>query len=138
MSCYNFLYPITITEGGTFDQRFRWRTGDPLTPVDLTGFTSLTQVRVKPADEAPLIELPHKDSTWEADGETGFYLDEDPETGIYRLYINDEDTIGLCSAHKDITGIYNAFMYSPAGEAVFRQYGPVTILAAAARKAVTP
>ena len=55
-----------------------------------------------------------------------------PESGIYQMYINHADTLGLCAQRKDIVGIYNLFLYSPAGESVFRQYGQVTILAAAA------
>ena len=66
----------------------------------------------------------------------GVYLDE-PELGFYRIYINDADTLGLCAQHKDVVGIYNLFLYTPAGEAVFRQYGPAAILAACAR-AATP
>jgi hypothetical protein len=136
MSCYNFLHPITITEGGTFNQKFQWKSGNPLSPVDITGYTSLMQIRVKLTDAAPLIDIPHAMDAWVPDGATGIYMDE-PESGLYRLYINDADTLGLCAQHKDVVGIYNLFLYSPAGEAVFRQYGPAAILAACAR-AITP
>jgi hypothetical protein len=131
MSCYNFLYPITITEGGTFNQKFQWKSGNPLTSVDITGFTSKMQIRAKLTDAVPLIAIPHALDDWVPDGDTGLYLNT-PESGIYQMYINHADTLGLCAQRKDIVGIYNLFLYSPAGESVFRQYGPVTILAAAA------
>ncbi len=136
MSCYNFLHLITITEGGTFDQQYQWSSGNPLTPVDLTGYTSLTEFRLKMSDAAPLIALPHKEDPWEPDCNTGLYLNEDPASGIYRMYINDDDTWGLCAAHKDLIGVYNLFLYSPEGEAVLRQFGPVNLLASGARKPV--
>jgi hypothetical protein len=131
MSCYNFSYAITITEGGTFNQKFQWKSGDPLTPVDITGYTSKMQIRAKLTDATPLIAIPHMLSDWEPGGETGFYLDT-PESGIYRVYMNDADTLGLCAQHKDIVGVYNLFLYSPVGEAVLRLCGTATILAAAA------
>lgn len=134
MSCYNFSCPITITEGGTFDQQFRWQSGDPLVPVDLTGYTSLMEIRAKLPDVEPLLRLPFSVEPWAADGATGIYLDADPSTGIYRMVINDDDTWGLCPAHKDVAGIYNLFLYAPNGEAVLRQFGAATILASAARK----
>ena len=131
MSCFNFLYPITITEGGTFSQKFQWKSGNPLSPVDITGYTSKMQIRVKLTDAAPLIEIPHTLEEWAPDGKTGLYLYA-PESGIYLVYINDANTLGLCAQRKDVAGIYNLFLYSPAGESVFRQYGPATILVAAA------
>ena len=89
------------------------------------------QIRAKLTDATPLIAIPHMLSDWEPDGETGLYLDA-PASGFYRVYMNDMDTLGLCAQHKDIVGIYNLFLYSPAGESVFRQFGAATILAAAA------
>lgn len=131
MSCYNFLYPITITEGGTFNQPFQWSSGDPLAPVDITGYTTKMQIRLKLTDADPLLEVPDVLTPWTADGDTGVYL-SDPEEGIFQIYINDADTLGLCAGHKDLTGVYNCFLYSPDGEAVMRLYGPVTLLATAA------
>jgi hypothetical protein len=130
MSCYNFLYPITITEGGTFDQPFQWSSGEPLEAVDITGFTTKMQIRLKLTDPTPLLELVDEAGPWAADGDSGIYIDT-PIEGIFRMYINDTDTMGLCSTHKDLTGIYNCFLYSPDEEAVLRLYGPVTILATA-------
>ena len=134
MSCYNFLCPIIITEGGTHNQQYRWSSVDPLVPVDLTGYMSLTQVRLKLTDEEPLIDFPHMIDHWVEDGVTGLYLDVDPSTGIYRMYLNDDDAWELCAQHKDLIGVYNLFLYSPGGEAVLRQYGPVSLLASSARK----
>jgi hypothetical protein len=71
-------------------------------------------------------------SPWSADGDSGIYID-DPATGEYRVYINDEDAADILIEHKDTAGVYDLFLYSATGEAVLKQYGKATLLAAVTR-----
>ena len=132
MGCIAVNVPITIYEAGTFDQSFQWKTGEPAIEVDLTDYMAKMTIRAKLTDAAPLISIETADAIWEADGDSAIYL-EDASTGQYRVYINDEDTTGLCAAHKDITGTYDLFLYSPAGESVLKQYGVCTLIASNVR-----
>ena len=40
-----FKVKLTILKGSTFSQLVTWKTGDPATPVDLTGCTARMQIR---------------------------------------------------------------------------------------------
>ena len=130
MQCINANIPITIIEGGTYDKTFRWESGGSV--VDLTGYTAKMSVRTKLASAAAVISITTAASTWSADGDSGIYID-DPTTGEYRVYINDADTADILSDHKDTAGVYDLFLYSATGEAVLKQYGKATILAAVTR-----
>jgi hypothetical protein len=136
--CIQANIPITIVEGGTFNKIFQWKTGDPALPVDLTGYTAHMQVRAKIKDTTVLLDVDFIDEPWEADGDTGIYFFDDEydpdDTGKWRIYLKDDDTLGLCEAHKDITGVYDLFLYNPSGEAVLKQYGVATIVAAVTRE----
>ncbi|MFA5394409.1 MAG: hypothetical protein WC346_00135 [Methanogenium sp.] len=138
MSCIRANIDITIVEGGTFDKTFQWKTGDPAVAVDLTGYTAKMQVRAKLKDASPLIDIESSEDPWEADVKSGifFYDDEyDPDdAGKWRIYITDEDAADICSAHKDITGVYDCFLYNPDGEAVLQLYGVATLVAAVTRE----
>jgi hypothetical protein len=132
MSCVRANIPITIVEGGTFDKTFQWKTGTPPVEVDLTGYTANMQVRAKLKDTVSLLDAPFVEDDWVADGITGIYI---PllTTGTYRIYLKDEDTLGMCAAHKNIAGVYDLFLYNASGEAVLQQYGVATIIAAVTR-----
>lgn len=132
MTCKVTKIPLVIYESGTFDQTFQWKTGDPLVVVDLTGFTAKFTFRVKLTDIIVLLSGIQQTGPWSADGLSGIYFDE-AFSGKYRFYINDEDTLGLCAEHKDINGVYDLFLYSPAGESVLKQYGTAKIVAASTR-----
>lgn len=138
MSCIRANVNITIVEGGTFNKVFQWKTGTPLTPVDLADYTARMQVRAKVKDEDPLLDVTFKDVAWEADADTGVYLAQtlDPEdNGKFRVYLKDDDTKGICASHKDISGFYDLFLYNPDGEAVFQMYGTASLVAAVTRDA---
>jgi molybdopterin converting factor small subunit len=49
------------------------------------------------------------------------------------IYINDEDAADILIEHKDTAGVYDLFLYSATGEAVLKQYGKATLLAAVTR-----
>jgi hypothetical protein len=38
---------LTIYQGSTFSQKFKWKTGNPATPVNLAGYTARMQIREK-------------------------------------------------------------------------------------------
>lgn len=48
---------LTIYKGTTFVKSFQWKTGDPLTPVDLTGFKIRAQFRSKQSSPDVLEEF---------------------------------------------------------------------------------
>ena len=140
MQCIRVNIPITVIEGGTFDRTFQWKTGDPSLPVDLTGYSAHMQIRTKLKDIVPLIDVDYKNEVWSADGDTGiyFYNDEYDEydaedIGKWRVYLRDDDTLGLCANHKDIAGVYDLFLYNLSGEAVLQLHGIATIVAAVTR-----
>lgn len=140
MKCIEVNYDITVIEGGTYDKIFQWKTGDPAIPVDISGYTASGMIRTKLKAEPALLSLPYQSKTWVADGDTGIYIlqndeyDEyDDETGKFRVYIKDTDTVGMCAKHYDVTGVYDLFLYNPLGESVLKMYGVATIKATATR-----
>ena len=140
-TCIQALIPITIVEGGTFNRIFQWKTGDPAIPVNLSGYTASMQIRAKLKDTESLLDVPFQEGDWTPDGDSGIYIPaaddeyDEEDVGKYRIYLKDDDTLGLCSAHKDISGVYDLFLYSSEGEAVLKQYGVATIVAAVTRNA---
>jgi hypothetical protein len=136
MNCVPYNFDIEIQEGGTYDKVHRWSIVDDA-PVPINGFTALFTGRKKLTDDVVLLSFTHSSVPWVADGDSGIYiLDDgvDPDLiGEYRIYIKDNDTLGLCANHKDITGVYNMFLYNTLGEAVVRQYGIMTIKASTVR-----
>lgn len=132
MGCVAAKVNLRIYERGTFDKTFQWKTGDPAVAVDLTGYTAEFTVRSALTDATVLISATEASVPWEADGDSGVYLDDGAE-GFYRLYLNDVDTQGICIDNEDVVGVYDLFLYSAAGEAVLKQYGKCTLVAAVAR-----
>jgi len=125
---------ITIVEGGTFDKNFQWKTGTPPVAVDLTGYSARMQVRAKLKDTETLLDIETVVDPWAADGDSGIYFAEDVEDeGKWKVYIRDDDTQGICAAHKDISGVYDLFLYSAGEEAVLQLYGVATLVAAVTR-----
>ncbi len=130
MQCIKANIPITIIEGGTYDKTFRWESGGAV--VNLSGYTAKMSVRTKLTSAAAVISITTAASTWSADGDSGVYID-DPTTGEYRVYVNDADAADILTDHKDTAGVYDLFLYSATGEAVLKQYGKATLLAAVTR-----
>ncbi len=134
MNCVVFTGDITIVEGGTFYSEKQWSIGTAIvsTPVDITGYSARMQIRAKITDTDALLSLPLVTSAFAPDGLSGIYL-TDPVNGKFLIYIRDNDTLGLCTMHKDINGVYDLFLTSPAGETVFRLFGVAHISAAVTR-----
>ena len=130
MSCVVAEFNITIHEGTTYDENFRWKVDDVL--VSLLGITGTMQVRKKITDETPILDLPFVSDEWVADGASGIYLMDVGVDDRYRIYINNEDSAGICASHRDIIGTYNLFLFKD-GEVVLKQYGIANLLAAVKR-----
>ena len=130
MHCIRANIDITIIEGGTFDQVYKWKTGaSPQTAVNLSGFTAKMTVRARNSDAAAPAS-----PAWSADAASGIYFYQDADLEwCYRLYIKDEDTVNLCVAHKDVAGVYDLFLLNSGGEAVLQHHGVATLVAAVTR-----
>lgn len=128
----SYEYNITIIEGGTYDKEFRWIVNDET--VSLLNYSGLMQIRQKITDTSVLLELPFIEIPWVADGISGIYLVNVGIEDKYKIYINDEDTTGLCINHKSITCVYTLFLYNAFGESVLKQFGNANIIASGMRK----
>ena len=133
MGCVACEVPITIYEGGTFDRKYVWKTGDPAVAVDLTGYRARMALKRKLSDPDPLITIDSTSEVWEPDHQTAIFFGAENGEWHYRIYIRDDDTLGLCSGLKDIDGVYDLFLENPYGETVLRQYGTANIKAAVRR-----
>ena len=138
--CVRYAKDITIVECGTYDMEFTWSSGiAPADPVrmHIYGYSGIMQGRLKLSDELPLIDLPNITDPWSADGISGIYVLDDDVTedrfGVWKIYINDQDTKNLCARHKKVEGSYSLFLYNTLGEAVLNQYGVMNIEPSAAR-----
>jgi hypothetical protein len=132
VGCVAANIDITIYEGGTFDQTYQWKTGDPAVAVDLTGYSARMSVKKKITDTGSLLNILYIPGTFTPDLATGIYI-TNPSNGFYRVYIRDNDTLGLCVGFKDIIGVYDLFLMNSFGETVLKQYGTANIIAAVTR-----
>lgn len=141
MNCLKVYCPITIREGGTFDKLFFWYEGTDRTPVDLTGFSAIGAVKASASDPASsiLIALTLQTGDFVEDGQTGVYITADDgdaaQEPSIRVYINDEDTTGICPLGEDIDGVWDMFLINASGESVLKLYGPAKIEASVSRGA---
>ena len=126
-----YEHSMTILEGGTYDDVFRWLVGGA--PVNLLNYTGIMQIRRKMADVTALLEIPFIPTPWVADGATGIYIMDEGIDGKYKVYINDRDTLNLCPDHRNSSGIHTLFLYNSFGESVLKQHGPVSFIASGAR-----
>ena len=100
---------LTIYQGSTFMQEFQWKTGNPATPVDLTGFTARMQIRPKITDPTIIATL-----TTENAGITF----TDAVNGKFTMEISATDT----SAMEFKNAVYDLEMVMPGGR-VKRLFG---------------
>jgi hypothetical protein len=94
---------ICIFQGATFNQVLYYETGNPPTPVDLSGQTAKMHIRSKPESKAIILEL----ST--AVGNGRITLNE--TTGSIRLFISASDTATLSVCDK---AVYDLELYNGA------------------------
>ena len=125
MNCVPVESPIVILQNGTFDKSYSWGIGNPPVIVDITGFTGVMTIREKLKDTTPILVLNTITQAWSADGPTGLYFTNEE----WRIYINNTDSRIFCPSKRDIVGVYDLFLINPSGEAVFKQYGPASMIA---------
>ncbi len=112
-------------EGATFEQDFTWKTGDPPSAVDLTGYSGTCHIRDRIPDETPVFEL---------ESGTGVVIkDQDSDTGGYRLYIPNSDTEGKCPNHRERRMVYDLRLTDPDGDVRLHQHGTFILKPAVTR-----
>lgn len=94
---------ICIFQGATFDQTLVYETGEPSTPVDLSGYTAKMQIRSKPESKAVILEL----ST--SAGNNRITLNYLGNNGAIRLFISAADTSSLSSCND---AVYDLELYN--------------------------
>ena len=109
---------LTIYEGTTFRQSFQWKTGDPATPVDLTGFTARMHIRESIESETALLEL-------DSDG-GGVVIDNPPAEGKYFVHLAATQTAGLCPDHERVNAVYDILLILD-DVVLLQQYGKAKI-----------
>lgn len=109
---------LTIYEGTTFRQSFQWKTGDPATPVDLTGFTARMHIRESIESETALLEL-------DSDG-GGVVIDNPPTEGKYSVHLAATQTAGLCPDHERVNAVYDILLILD-DVVLLQQYGKAKI-----------
>ncbi len=118
---------LEIWEGATFYQEFTWKTGDPETPVDLSGYSAAMQARDAIEDEDPVFDLT-------TDNEGILILIPEAD-GKYAITMPPSITTGLCPTHEKRTLVYDLFFYasSCADDAGLQQKGKIVINPAVTR-----
>lgn len=96
-------YNIDLEQGATYSKQFLWQTsGQPPTPIDLTGCTARMQIRTSiDAPDPPILELTTENS--------GIVLGDD--NGTIDVLITATQTAGLQFA----TGVYDLEIETASG-----------------------
>ena len=94
---------ICIFQGATFDQTLFYETGEPSTPVNLTGYTAKMQIRSKPESKAVILELSTSNGR--------ITLNYGSNNGAIRLFISATDTALLSVCDK---AVYDLELYNGA------------------------
>jgi hypothetical protein len=92
---------ICIFQGATFDQTLYYETGEPSTPVNLSGYTAKMQIRSKPESKAVILELSTTNGR--------ITLNYGSNNGAIRLFISATDTAQLSVCDK---AVYDLELYS--------------------------
>jgi len=119
---------LTLIEGATYRKRFRWKSGDPAQPVDLTGWTGFMQIRERIEDPEPIITLSTENGRFRV-------LDQTANQGFYEIEIEETEARKLAPDHRQRVAVYDLFLYDDGvtPDARAHQYGNVTIEPVAAR-----
>jgi hypothetical protein len=98
---------LTIYRGSEFIQVIQWLTGDPQTPVDLTGCSARMHIRKSITDEVILCELSTANSkiTW-----------LDALNGKLQLHISSVET----ATFDFMRGVYDLEIVYPLGQPCYR------------------
>lgn len=99
-------YDIAVYQGASWDLFLTWSTGDPLVPVNLTGWDAALQVRTEPGSDTVLLELSTGNGRIALGG----------AAGTANLSVNAETTATLDSG----VYVYDLEMYAGEGGQVVR------------------
>lgn len=99
-------YDIAVYQGASWDLSLTWSTGDPLVPVNLTGWDAALQVRTEPGSDTVLLELSTGNGRIALGG----------AAGTANLSVNAETTATLDSG----VYVYDLEMYAGEGGQVVR------------------
>jgi tRNA threonylcarbamoyladenosine modification (KEOPS) complex Pcc1 subunit len=103
--------PITIYQGATFYKEFQWKSGTPLLPVNITGYTARMQIRETIKSPDVLIELTTGNNN-------NRITITNPTDGRFVLEISATDTASL----NFKSGVYDLELISSTGK-VTRLFG---------------
>lgn len=92
---------LTIYKGSTYSKLIQWKTGEPATPVDLTGCTARMQVR-KRANDTEVLDV--------LTTENGKLTIYNPSEGRIRIDISAAQS----AAYTFTTGVYDLEIVYPA------------------------
>ena len=98
-----------IRVGSTFRKSYKWSTGNPPQPVDLTGWTAESHIRAKESDSAYLIKFSTADNTIRlgADGSIDFelpYADTAPLAAVKKAVFDVELTQTSTGFRRNLIG----------------------------------
>lgn len=94
---FNFL----TFDTESVEQVFRYQTGDPLTPIDLTGASFSMEIRDGGPDGALLLTL----ST--ANGRIVIDADQVTNTGVFTVFVNTTDMANILTVSGQSSGSYD-------------------------------
>lgn len=112
------FYDLTIEQGATFRQVFRWQDRSKQ-PFDLTGFTAKLMMRQTVASPTALKTLTTENAGIELGG----------STGSITLHISPSETSSL----RWECAVYDLMLYAPAGDVYRLVEGQVTVKPAVTR-----
>lgn len=116
---------LVAVEGTTFEKHFVWKTGDPASAVDMTGYTGTCHIRDRIDDEEPVFIL---------EDDTGVVIkDQTDDPGGYKMYLPYDESSGMCEAHRERRMVYDLRLIAPDGEVRLQQYGEFKLLPAVTR-----
>ena len=98
---------LTVYKGSTFSKKFQWKTGEPLTPVDLTGCTIRMQVRKLVTSSSILAEFNESN---------GMLIITNPINGQFQLDISASTSTGF----NFTSGVYDIEISYPDNITVYR------------------
>lgn len=106
-------YKFVIEQGATFDPVLTWKRGEPLAPVDLTGFTAVMQVFPELGSSVPLLTLTTENGGISLGGTSGTIMP----------LITDESTALI----PWTCGVYFLELVQPDGKVRRKLYGPIIV-----------
>lgn len=106
---------LKIEQGATYRKPFKWSTGSPPQPVNLTGWTARMQIRPQIESDEVLVSLTT---------ENGGITISDPTTGVINLYLSAVATAAF-GINDFAEAVYDIEMIAPNSDVIRIIYGNV-------------